>query len=110
MKKLLIFAVLVFIAWFAWGKFETSSVASQNSAGAQGQVILYATDWCGYCRKTKEFFNHQGVAYVEYNIEKDAEARQEFERLGGRGVPLVVIGETVIRGYDVEAMKSALGL
>ncbi len=110
MKKFLYLLVLVLVAWFAWGKFETPSVASQSPAGANVEVILYATDWCGYCRKAKEFFDANGIAYSEFNIDNNAAARQEFERLGGRGVPLVVIGETVIRGYSEEAMKSALGL
>lgn len=110
MKKFLIFATLVVVAWFAWGKFTSSSATAQRAAGKGVEVVLYSTDWCGYCRKTKEFLDAHGVAYTELDIEKDAQSRQDFERLGGRGVPLVVIGETVIRGYDEASMKSALGL
>jgi len=108
-KKLLIFVALVAIAWFAWNKF-TSAAAPQRTAGADVEVVLYATDWCGYCRKAKEFFAKNGIAYVELDIEKDGHARQMYQHLDGRGVPLIVVGETVVRGYDEAALKLALGL
>ncbi len=51
-----------------------------------------------------------GVDFVEYNIDKDSGRREEMRRKigGGRGVPVIDIEGTIIRGYDPEAIKAAL--
>jgi hypothetical protein len=36
----------------------------------------------------------------EFDIEKDAEARKAYEALGGRGIPLIDVNGTLIRGFD----------
>lgn len=110
MKKFLFLLMLLLLAGFAGVTFTPPAAAAQSTVAADVKVVLYVTDWCGYCRKTKAFFDARGIPYVEHDIEKDAQADKEFERLGGRGVPLVIIDDTVIRGYSEEAMKTALGL
>jgi len=78
-------------------------------AGAE-QVVLYATDWCGYCAKTREFFAENHIAYQELNVEDAGEGARGYQRLGGGGVPIVVVNDaTVIRGYAPAAINQALG-
>lgn len=73
-----------------------------------GPVILYATSWCGYCAKTRKLFALWGVNYEERDIERSDAAKAEFDALGGGGVPVVVIGDEVIRGYEPERFKALL--
>jgi glutaredoxin len=75
----------------------------------QPEVILYATEWCGYCKKTRAFFAANGIRYVEHDIEKNSAARDEHRRLGGNGVPLIVVGDEVIKGYSEQALRQSLG-
>lgn len=78
-------------------------------AMAEGvSVVLYATKWCGYCAKTREIFKARNVPYTEFDIEHSAEAQAQFERLGGKGVPVIVINGTVIHGYDRAGIEKAL--
>lgn len=73
------------------------------------QVLLYATSWCGYCAKTREFFADNGIRYVERDVEHDSRGEEEYQRLGGGGVPIVVVNsDHVIRGYDPDAILQAL--
>lgn len=82
----------------------------QAVAGAP-QVILYATEWCGYCAKTRNYLRSHAIAYEERDIEKSASAQADYRRLGGQGVPLIVVDERrVIHGYDPELLAAALGL
>jgi glutaredoxin len=74
-----------------------------------GDVVLYATTWCGYCEKTRKLLRERGVPFVEHDIERSADARKRFEALGGRGVPLLVVKGTVIRGYSPQGILAALG-
>ena len=72
------------------------------------KVIMYMTDWCGYCRKAREYLHSLGVNLVEYDIEKDAARREEMQKLGGRGVPLIDVEGILINGYSQQGIKDAV--
>lgn len=76
---------------------------------AEEQVEMFATSWCGYCRKAREFFQSRGIPFVEYDIEADAAAAQRKQEIDTRpGVPLVVINGTPIHGFVPQAYEQAL--
>ncbi len=85
------------------GRREKAASPSDTS-----QVELYMTQWCPYCRKMEAFLKQNGISYRRYNIEFDQAARRRYERLGGRGVPLLKVGSYTIRGYDPQAVLRAL--
>ena len=58
----------------------------------RGQVIMYSTAWCRYCGVAKDYFKRNGIPYTEYDIEKSGKAKREHTALGGRGVPLLLVG------------------
>lgn len=66
------------------------------------KVVMFATSWCGYCRRARAHFQKNGILYTEYDIEKNSQAKLEYDRLKGRGVPLIIVGEQVMRGFSVE--------
>ncbi|MDQ1608600.1 MAG: mycoredoxin [Microbacteriaceae bacterium] len=37
---------------------------------AAGSVLMFTTDWCGYCKRLKSQMDSAGVAYTEVNIEQ----------------------------------------
>ncbi len=72
-------------------------------------VVLYATSWCGYCAQAREFFVSNRIAYREIDVETSDEGRAEFHRLGGNGVPVIVIDKSnVMHGFDPDAVLAAL--
>lgn len=79
-----------------------SSVSSNRNVSS---IHLYATSWCGYCAKTRNLFQQQGVRYIEYDIEKDRAARARYNELKGRGVPLVEADGRIIRGYNESLLR-----
>ncbi|MBK8187504.1 MAG: glutaredoxin family protein [Cellvibrio sp.] len=95
---------------FAIGKLVLKPTGTETTSIHPNAVVLYATDWCGYCKKTREFFKDNNIAYVEFDIEKSAEGKQEYNQLKGKGIPLVVINGKVIRGYNPSSMKEILQL
>jgi glutaredoxin len=68
---------------------------------------MYATAWCPYCAKARAYFKRTNTAFVEHDIEKSADAHAEFKRLGGRGVPLILVGNEKLRGFSELAFESA---
>jgi glutaredoxin-like YruB-family protein len=79
-----------------------------KKASFNGTVELYVTEWCGYCKKAQSYLQSKGVPYVAYDIEKDSAARQRHKELGGRGVPLIIIGANKVSGFSPEAMDRFL--
>jgi glutaredoxin len=98
-----LFVIIVVVAlvrhWMFPGELAKAA-GKQIVAGQQPEVVLYATSWCGYCAKTRRLFKQLRVEYTEYDIEKDETANTRFQKLGGRGVPLIVIGTGVVHGFD----------
>jgi glutaredoxin len=87
---------------------QQSAHAAVGEQTLQPEVILYSTAWCGYCRKAREFFAANGIRYIEYDIEKNSAAQSEHRRLGGKGVPLITVGDDVIKGYNEPALRELL--
>ena len=109
--KKFVLILLVVVVYQNWGKIENfvhpaSSVSAQVQANAK--VTLYATDWCGYCKQTRRFLDSKGIPYTEFDIEKDAAGRKAYEALGGRGIPLIDVNGTLIRGFSPDAILAAL--
>lgn len=81
---------------------RADGAGSEASAAERAEVILYMTDWCGWCRKTRALLQEIGADFEEVDIEKSAEGREEYEKKsgGGSGIPLLDIDGTIVRGYD----------
>jgi glutaredoxin len=60
---------------------------------------------------TKEYFAEHGIQYTNYDVSKDLEKRQKmFEITQQMGVPVIVIGEDVVIGFDKEKLAELLGI
>jgi len=56
----------------------------------------------------KEFLSREGHPFETKNIEEDDAAYDELMRLGARSVPVTVIGEQVVTGFDQVRLREAL--
>ncbi|MDO3388712.1 glutaredoxin family protein [Gilvimarinus sp. SDUM040013] len=63
-------------------------------------VVMYATSWCGYCKKARRYFAKNNIDYVERDIETSEQARRDYDRLQGSGIPLLRIGDTTMQGWS----------
>lgn len=68
-------------------------------------IILYSTESCKYCKKARAFMTRHKIAFREYDINRDARAKLEHKRLGGRGVPLLTKGKQTLQGFSSERYK-----
>lgn len=71
----------------------------------QPQVVMYATRWCPYCQQARNYFRRQGIAYTEYDIESDGEARRRYQAFGGRGIPVIFVGKRRLDGFSESAFR-----
>ena len=57
-----------------------------------GEVTMFTTSWCGYCRRLKAQLDHAGVPFREVDIENDDSAVAIVTKVnnGNRTVPTVL--------------------
>lgn len=59
----------------------------------------------------KEFFKANNVSYTEYNVASDMDKRKEMvEKSGQLGVPVILIENDLIVGFDKGKIASLLGV
>lgn len=74
-------------------------------------VTIYSTPTCHFCQLAKEFFTENGVKYTEHNVAADTEKRQEMiNKSGQMGVPVILVGDELIVGFDKEKLEASLGV
>lgn len=88
--------------------FAAAAGSAPARAEATPQVVMYATSWCPYCAKARAYFARSGIAYVEHDVERSASANAEFKRLGGRVVPLILVGREKLNGFSEQGFEDML--
>ncbi len=75
----------------------------------QKTVTIYSTPSCHFCHMAKDYFNAHDVVYTEYNVAENQEKRAEMmEMTGQMGVPVIVVGEEIIVGFNEEKVEELL--
>lgn len=63
-------------------------------------VVMYSASWCGICKKARNYFEAQSIDFNEYDVDNDPQGKREFSQLGGRGVPLILVGDQRMNGFS----------
>jgi glutaredoxin-like YruB-family protein len=74
------------------------------------KVDIYTTESCVYCHAAKDFLTANNIHFTEYNITKDSQARRELMRRGYRSVPLIIVDNKEISGFDKGELSQVLML
>ena len=73
------------------------------------KVTVYTTPTCGYCRTIKQFLSQRGIPYQEKDVSRDQRAAKDMVRRSGQqGVPVTVIDDEVIVGFDRGRLEQVL--
>ena len=56
----------------------------------------------------KEFLSRAGVPFTAYNVDEDENAYDELIARGYRTIPLTVIGDRLLTGFDPAALAAAV--
>ncbi|SHJ72726.1 Glutaredoxin-like protein, YruB-family [Geosporobacter subterraneus DSM 17957] len=71
-------------------------------------VVIYSSDSCIYCREAKNYFRSIGVEFEERNVSKDVSARKELMAKGFMGVPVIMVDQEIIQGFDKRKLDELL--
>lgn len=79
--------------------YDTSSVDVGK------KVVMYSATWCGVCKKAKRYFEDNRIRYTEYDIENSATGKSDFKKLGGKGVPIILVGNRRMNGFSAAGFE-----
>ncbi len=74
------------------------------------KVTVYSTKNCPYCRMSKAFLDKHGVPYEGIDVGEDPDAAKKMIDLSGqRGVPVIIVDNEVIIGFDSQRLNDLFG-
>ncbi len=92
-------------------RLESPASGAASRSREYPRVEVYGTSWCPACRHARDYFRSAGIPFDDYDVEKDKDARARMDGLGGgAGVPAIVIGGQVLRGFSRAWCERALGI
>ena len=74
----------------------------------QPRITLYSAPGCAHCRQARKYPQEQGLRFQEFDVQRNARAGKELQRMGARGVPVIMVGEQRIDGFQPRLIASAL--
>ncbi len=71
-------------------------------------VTIYSSDTCKYCHLAKDFLKENNIEYTDKNVSSDPTARKELMKMGFMGVPVIMVDDEIIQGFDKERLTELL--
>src|SRR4051812_14238644 len=90
--------------WSAILKRKSAGAVPERHAGSA--VTMYMTSWCPHCKRARAYFTQRHIAFTELDVEKSEAGRKGYESLGGGGVPIILVGDKVMRGFSPNAFEA----
>lgn len=74
---------------------------SDSSDIPKPKIVIYESNWCGYCRAAKRLLEAKGWEYESRVVDGNASLRQEMTDITGRtSVPQIFFGDRHMGGFD----------
>lgn len=87
--------------------YESQPIEPRSEpASPPKKVVMYSTVRCGYCRKARAYFKANGIAFTDYDVETSAKGKQDYRRMGARGVPVILVGDERMDGFSESAFAT----
>ena len=73
------------------------------------KVTIYSTPTCHFCILAKDYFQANNIPFEAFDVAGDINKRREMvEKSGQLGVPVIVIDNDVIVGFDKPRLAELL--
>ena len=78
---------------------------------AQVNVVIFSTPTCSFCNSAKRYFKEKNVKFKDIDVSKDITSAREMIRLTGQTeVPVILINNKPIIGFDRQKINQTLGI
>ena len=69
------------------------------------RIVLYTMEKCPHCLSAKKYLDEQNIPYRLCNV-KTPKGQKELAATGMRGVPLLKIGDQLLKGFSIKAFNN----
>jgi len=77
----------------------------------QHRVIMFSTPTCSFCNLAKRYFREKNIRFTDIDVSKDSQAAADMQRKTGQtGVPVIMINNRPIVGFDKPKINQLLGI
>ncbi|MCP4217398.1 MAG: NrdH-redoxin [bacterium] len=77
----------------------------------QPKVIVFTTPTCSWCRVVKQHLKKHHIRFKEIDISKDDRAAKDMvRRTGQQGVPVTLIANRPVLGFDKAKINRLAGI
>jgi len=76
----------------------------------QPRIIILTGATCPWCNRVKTYLREKRFRFREVNVEKDRDGARELQRRNIKGVPVVLINNRAIIGFDKVKIDKLLGI
>jgi len=77
----------------------------------QPKVIVFSTPTCTFCTQAKRYFKEKNIRFTDVDVSKDqSAARDMMRRTGQMGVPVILINNKAIVGFDRNKINQMLNI
>ncbi|MBD3840872.1 MAG: glutaredoxin family protein [Campylobacterales bacterium] len=73
-------------------------------------VILFTAPKCSWCSEAKRYLKSKNIFYKTVDVSTNKKALQDCQKNGCRGVPVFLVGNTWICGFDKNKINKTLGI
>jgi len=82
---------------------------------SDAKIKIYSTEFCGYCKIAKQYFDDNKIDYTEIDVTSDKDKQKEMvEKSGQMGVPVIIIEkdgkEEVLIGFQKDKLAGMLNI
>ncbi|AFN74832.1 YruB family glutaredoxin-like protein [Melioribacter roseus P3M-2] len=78
---------------------------------AQPKVIIFSTPTCSFCNAAKRYFREKNIRFKDIDVTRDqAAARDMMRRTGQTGVPVILINNRPVVGFDKPKINRLLNI
>ncbi|HQF42057.1 MAG TPA: glutaredoxin domain-containing protein [Ignavibacteriaceae bacterium] len=77
----------------------------------QPKVIVFSTPTCTFCNQAKRYFREKNIRFTDVDVSRDqSAARDMMRRTGQMGVPVILINNKPIIGFDRNKINQMLNI
>ena len=77
---------------------------------SQPRIIIFTGATCPWCNHVKQYLKEKRFRFREVDVERDPEGAREMRRRNIMGVPVVLINNRPIVGFDKAKIDKALDI
>ena len=75
------------------------------------KVVVYSTPTCHFCNLAKDFLKTNNIPFESFDVSTDRVRQAEIlEKTGQMGVPVILVDDQVIVGFDKTKLISLLSI